>query len=869
MTLFTIVVPTLNESENVDLLLTRIFEQKLPEFEVIVVDDGSTDGTQEKVKAWEKRAQVRLLERHGKPDLTTSILAGAAQARSEVVIVMDADLSHPPERIAAVIAPVLANEYDVVVGSRYIPGGSTENWPLYRELLSRVGGWIARPICDVNDATSGFFAFRRELATAVSNQARGYKILLELLMAHYGKLRIKEVPITFHDRTYGTSKLSFSHQLAYIQRLITLAGGTVTLNTAGRFALVGLFGVLIDAIVFQWMMSRDAGLALSHFASFFVAATVNYTFNSKWAFREHHSGYLQWHQFGRFLTVGALALLLRGGVLALLVYVLHIPPLLAIFPAIVTTAAVNYLGSAFYVFPRDTDLPPIDIRWRTATIGIVIFILLLRLVYFGLAQLIPDEAYYWQYAQHMDLSFYDHPPMVAWLIWFGTSILGDNEFGVRIGALLCGLITMGYLYALARNLYDKSIAMRAVLLLAILPIGFASGLLMTPDAPLIATWAATLYYMERALVGEKRIAWLGIGIAFGLGLLSKYSLGLIGIAAIVFILADPVARTWLKRPHPYLAALLALILFSPVIMWNYNNDWASFAFQSSNVLTSPHQFSVHYLFLHAILFLTPIGFLAGAVALFTIKRQVTALPVEKRKLLFVQVFTGIPFVICLVLSIFDKPQLHWTGPIWLAILPTIAWMMGRSDHLGVLAKRIQAMWRLTIVTCIFAYAFVLHYVVLGIPGVPYPWFTEHYFWRETAAEIMQIADQVKKQSGKEPIIVGMSKWSVASALYFYTHDKMQLDIRSRNLFGDSGAMYNFWQPSQAPTDRPIIQVGMKRRHLDKIGKQREEIQALLDQPGDIEYRVIERHGKPVRRVYYRISQGFKGRTPDANPRNPI
>lgn len=187
--------------------------------------------------------------------------------------------------------------------------------------------------------------------------------------------------------------------------------------------------------------------------------------------------------------------------------------------------------------------------------------------------------------------------------------------------------------------------------------------------------------------------------------------------------------------------------------------------------------------------------------------------------------------------------------------------MGQSDRLGALAKRIQATWRLTIVTCIFAYAFVLHYVVLGIPGIPYPWFTEHYFWRETAAEIMQIAEQVKEQSGKEPIIVGMSKWSVASALYFYTHDQMQLDIRSRNLFGDSGAMYNFWQPSQAPTDRPIIQVGMKRRHLDKIYKQRKDIQIMLDQPGAIEYRVIERHGKPVRRVYYRISQGFKGRIP--------
>ncbi|SFE32024.1 glycosyltransferase family 39 protein [Nitrosomonas sp. Nm166] len=861
MTQFSIVVPTLNESENIDLLLTRLFALNFsPDtFEVIFVDDGSTDGTPDKVHAWKNQSNVRLIERHEKPDLTASIIAGAAAANSDVIVVMDADLSHPPEHLSAIVTPVLKGDYDVVIGSRYIAGGSTENWPLHRQLLSRIGGWIARPICDVNDTTSGFFAFRRKLAANISNDAHGYKVLLELLMANHGKIRVTEVPIRFHDRTHGSSKLSFAHQRAYIQRLITLAGGTITLKTAGRFAMVGLFGVLIDALVFQWMINSEAGLALAHFASFFVAASVNYIFNSKWAFREHHAGYLQWHQFGRFLTVGALALLLRGGVLALLVYVWQVPPILAIFPAIVATAAVNYLGSAFYVFPSKKDLPSSEIRWRIAAIGIVIFALLLRLVYFGLAQLIPDEAYYWQYAQHMDLSFYDHPPMVAWLIWLGTAILGHNEFGVRIGALLCGLITMGYLYALAQNLYDKSTAMRALLLLAILPVGFGSGLLMTPDAPLVATWAATLYYMERALVAGQRWAWLGMGIAFGLGLLSKYSLGLLGIAALVFVIINPAARYWMKRPHPYLAALLALLLFSPVIIWNYTNDWASFAFQSNRVLADSYQFSVHHLIFHIIILLTPVGFLAAALALFSIKQSGTQ-QLESRRHLFVQVFAGAPLFVCFILSTFDEPRFHWTVPIWLAILPTMAWMMGQTEHLSSFVKRIQAGWRSTIIACVFIYAFVLHYVVLGIPGIPYHLFTEHYFWRETAAEIEQIAEEVRNQTGKEPIIVGMSKWSVASALYFYTHGDTQLDIRSRNMFGDNGAMYDFWFPSQEATHRPIIQVGMKRRHLEKTrpGTQGIEVEKMLDQPDTIKYRVIERYGTPVRHVYYRISQGFKG-----------
>ncbi|PXX18307.1 dolichol-phosphate mannosyltransferase [Nitrosomonas ureae] len=858
MTQFSIVVPTLNESENIDLLLTRIFALDFASdsFEIIVVDDGSADGTQDKVRNWANQSSVRLIERREAPDLTASILTGVAAAKNDVIVVMDADLSHPPEQLRALVAPILENSHDVVVGSRYIAGGSTENWPLYRQFLSRVGGWIARPICDVNDVTSGFFAFRRNLAKNISSHAHGYKILLELLMANQGRIRVREIPICFRDRTHGTSKLSLFHQQAYIQRLITLAGGTATLNTAGRFAAVGLLGVLIDAFVFHWMISREAGLALSHFVSFFIAATVNYTFNSKWAFREHHEGYLRWHQFGRFLTVGALALLLRGGVLAFLVYVWHVPPLLAIFPAIVTTAAVNYLGSAFYVFPNKKTPPSLEIRWRTAAIGIVLFAVLLRLVYFGLAQLIPDEAYYWQYAQHMDLSFYDHPPAVAWLIWLGTSVLGHNEFGVRIGALLCGLITMGYLYALAQNLYDKSTAMRTLLLLVILPLGFATGLLMIPDAPLFAAWAATLYYMERALVAHQNTAWLGMGVAFGLGLLSKYSLGLLGIAALVFVIIDPVARRWMKRPHPYLAALLALLLFSPAIIWNYQNDWISFAFQSNRVLADDYKFAVHLFILHIIVLLTPIGFLAAIYALFFIKPSEPRC-FEHRRHLFVQVFTGAPVLVCFILSTFDAPRFHWTAPIWLALLPTIAWMIVHTDQLSPLFKRIQSAWRLTIIACIFGYAFVLHYVVLGIPGIPYHLFTEHYFWRETAAEIEQIAAEVRNQTDKEPIIVGMSKWSVASALYFYTHGDTKLDIRSRNMFGGSGAMYEFWLPSQKPTDRPIIQVGMKRRHLESVWTDN-DVEEMLDQPGAIEYRVIERHGVPVRRVYYRVSQGFKG-----------
>ncbi|MDE2367039.1 MAG: glycosyltransferase family 39 protein, partial [Betaproteobacteria bacterium] len=689
---------TLNETDNIDPLLTSLYELDLPaeDYEIIVVDDNSSDGTPAKVRAWEKRTNIRLIERREKPGLTRSILAGAAAARGNIIVVMDADLSHPPERLPALIAPVLAGSCDIAIGSRYVPGGSTEGSSLTRRWLSRLANWLARPLCDVNDATSRYFAFRRELAATIAEPAQGHKLLLELLMAGQGKLRVVEVPIRFRHRIHGTSRLSFRPQWTYLHRLMTLAGGTVPAGAVGRFAAVGLLSVAIDALLFQFLMSRSSGLALAHITSFFAAAVVNYSLNSGRSFRDH-AGDLRRGQLGRALTVGMLALLMRGGVLALLVDGWHLPSFLAIFPAIAATVVINYFGTAFYVFPASVNPPSPEVRWRVASIGVVAFAVLLRLIYLGTAELIPDEAYYWNYTQHMDLSFYDHPPMVAWLIWLGTAIFGNSEFGVRIGSFCCGLITMAYLYALASNLYDKSTAMRTVMLLVVLPFYFVTGMAATADAPLVAAWAATLYYMERALIADERSAWLGVGIAFGLGILSKYTLGLLGPAALLFVILDPASRRWLRRPHAYLAAALALLLFSPVIIWNFQHDWASIAFQSGRVRgVGDDQFSVHELFLHLMVLLTPVGLLAAAMALRPRTERDSSTYARKRRL-FVSVFTGVPLSVFLILSIFDSQRFHWAGPLWLAVLPTMAWMMGQAGDLSAAARRMRAAWKPTIV----------------------------------------------------------------------------------------------------------------------------------------------------------------------------
>ena len=153
--------------------------------------------------------------------------------------------------------------------------------------------------------------------------------------------------------------------------------------------------------------------------------------------------------------------------------------------------------------------------WRAGALGLVAFALLLRLIYSGQVELLPEEAYYWNYSRHLDFGYLDHPPMVGWLIGAGTAAFGDTEFGVRIGALCCGVIASFFMYRLTRNLFGEPSGLAAVVLMQTLPFFFLAGMLMTPDAPLTAAWAAALYFLERALIAGRGEAWWGAGLCLG------------------------------------------------------------------------------------------------------------------------------------------------------------------------------------------------------------------------------------------------------------------------------------------------------------------------------------------------------------------
>lgn len=217
-----IISPTFHEAANIPTLTTRIFAATGSaglDAELILVDDNSRDGTVAIADRLARQFPLRLVVRTDPPDLTAAVLAGFGQARADVFVVIDADLSHPPEALPRLVEPVVRGLADISVGSRYVPGGGSENWPIIRQITSRSAALLARPLLPVRDPLSGFFCLtRRTWRQAGTIHAAGYKIGLELMVRAH-RPRIVEVPIIFTERRRGHSKLRVRQQWQYLQQL--------------------------------------------------------------------------------------------------------------------------------------------------------------------------------------------------------------------------------------------------------------------------------------------------------------------------------------------------------------------------------------------------------------------------------------------------------------------------------------------------------------------------------------------------------------------------------------------------------------------------------------------------------------------------
>jgi 4-amino-4-deoxy-L-arabinose transferase-like glycosyltransferase len=219
-----------------------------------------------------------------------------------------------------------------------------------------------------------------------------------------------------------------------------------------------------------------------------------------------------------------------------------------------------------------------------AALWAVAGLIALRLAAAAMLPLSADEAYYWLWSRHLAAGYYDHPPAIAFVIRFGTWLLGDTELGVRLGGVLFSILATWFVWRTGQLILkdDGRAALAALLFNLTLMIG-VEMLAATPDTLSVSATAGFLFFLAKVeQTGDGRW-WLGVGVKGGLGLLAKYSGFFIGLGALVWLLASPRARSFLRTPWPWAGALVALIIFLPNLWWQSTHHWMTFAFQFGRV----------------------------------------------------------------------------------------------------------------------------------------------------------------------------------------------------------------------------------------------------------------------------------------------
>lgn len=280
-----IIVPTYREAENLGVLIPRISDALAGtdvSAEIIVVDDNSPDGTPEVCQRLAAQHPLRLIVRTTERGLSSAVLAGMQAAQGDLLLVMDADLSHPPEKIPELVQALRNPDTDFVIGSRYVAGGSTaQDWGLFRWINSKGATLLAWPLTSTHDPMAGFFALRRRdyLQAAERLDPIGYKIGLELLVK-CGSRRIVEVPITFQDRLHGESKLTLKEQLYYLRHLRRLYNFRFGIWAyLAQFIFVGATGMVIDLTAFALLLWSHVPLSIARGLAIWIAMTWNFWFN--------------------------------------------------------------------------------------------------------------------------------------------------------------------------------------------------------------------------------------------------------------------------------------------------------------------------------------------------------------------------------------------------------------------------------------------------------------------------------------------------------------------------------------------------------------------------------------------------------------
>jgi 4-amino-4-deoxy-L-arabinose transferase-like glycosyltransferase len=417
--------------------------------------------------------------------------------------------------------------------------------------------------------------------------------------------------------------------------------------------------------------------------------------------------------------------------------------------------------------------------------------LFFRLLYIGLPQLAPQEAYYWNYSRHLALSYFDHPPLHAWLIWLATRV-GTSEFTVRLFAPLCAFGTAYFCFLTGKLLFNVRVAFFFVLTLNAILIFNIGSVILTPDVPLLFFWTLSLYLFAKIVTEGKGKYWYPLGVCLGLSMLSKYTAVFIPIAIALFLLLSKEHRFWFGRKEPYFAVILSLLTFAPVIIWNAQNGWASFAFQTSRRAGELGGISLRDFFAYLGSQIGVISPLIYGVMVYALIR--VAIKVFRKKeptdLLFFS--WSIPMILFFTLVSFKYwVKMNWPTPGYMpAILAGVAIILNQNQNKADTGKNSilqeQRKRALGLTSLVLGFIFV----VLGYasPFLPLSLGKGEavYGWKELALTVEAVRQKMEREN---PLIIGY-EYKTASQLAFYLPERPE--AFSNNLVGEKGLAYDFW-----------------------------------------------------------------------------
>ncbi len=413
--------------------------------------------------------------------------------------------------------------------------------------------------------------------------------------------------------------------------------------------------------------------------------------------------------------------------------------------------------------------------YQTSLLSFLFIISVFRIYYIlhGPIDLSPDEAHYWDWSRNLDLSYYSKGPMIAYLIYIGTSILGDTVLGIRIMAVMFSALSSIYLFKLIIIMYDKqeseirqSVALSSAVLLQIIPMFAPFGVIFTIDSPFVFFWIFSLYLFWRAISSEgskssgqdsSYIQWISLGISMGLGLLTKYTMAFFLLCSFLFIIFSE-KRYLLKTLRPYVSFAITILVFSPVIIWNLQHDWVTLkhtAGQANVAEGLKVSFETFFEFLGSqVGIITPIIFVMMFYSLFKLFKAEK--DIQSRFLLFF----SIPVIAFFLLkSIQGKVQANWamTGYIT-GIIALTSYYFQRKNSRSVNITVAIGIGLAIFVTAISHYPSVLNIPIKLDPSA------RLRGWKALGKEVGSIYESIKE---KGHVFIFSDRYQVSSELAFY------------------------------------------------------------------------------------------------------